>query len=65
MHIVTDHGVDELINFYTYSENFRLVYSPFSDTGILYRNTIVNKISEELLWLGSRYLAYSYRQRCR
>ena len=52
-HIVTDQGVDELINFYTYSENFRLAYSPFSETGILYRNNLVNKISEEPLWLGS------------
>ena len=44
-HIVTDQGVDKLINFFTYSVNFRLSYSPFSDTGILYRNNLVNKIS--------------------
>ena len=37
----------------TYSLNFRLSYSPFSDTSILYRNNLVNKISEEPLWLGS------------
>ena len=37
----------------------------FSDTCILYRNNFVNKISEEPLWLGSRYLAYSYRPKCR
>ena len=64
-HISTDQGVDELINFRTYSVNFWLSYSPFSDTGILYRNNLVNKISEELLWLGSWYMAYKYRPRCR
>ena len=52
-------------NFWTYSVKFRLSYSPFSDTGILYRNNLVNKISEEPLWLGSWYLAYSYRPRCK
>ena len=49
-HIVTDQGVDELINFGTYSVNFWLSYSPFLDTGILYRNSLVNNISEEPLW---------------
>ena len=44
-HIVTDQAVDELINFWTYSVNFRLRYFPFSDIGILYRNDLVNKIS--------------------
>ena len=52
-HIATDQDVDELINFYTYSENFQLAYSPFSNTGVLYRNNIANKITEEQLWLGS------------
>ena len=28
-------------------------------------NNLVNRISEEPLWLGSWYLAYSYRLRCR
>ena len=51
--VVTDQGVDELINFWTYSVNFRLRYSPFLDTGILYRNNLLNEISEEPLWLGS------------
>ena len=51
-HILTDQGEDEVINFITYSINFRLSYSPFSDTGSLYRNNLVNKISEEPLWLG-------------
>ena len=64
-HVVTDQGVDELIDFWTYSVNCLLSYSPFSDTGILYRNNRVNKISGEPLWLGSWYLAYSYRSRCR
>ena len=44
-HIVTDQDVDELINFWTKSVNFRWSYSPFSDIGILYRNNLVNKIS--------------------
>ena len=48
-----------------YSVNFWLSYSPVSDIGILYRNNLVNKISEEPLWLGSWYLAYEYRLRCR
>ena len=39
--------VDELINFWAYSVNFPLSYSPFSNIGILYRNNFVNKISEE------------------
>ena len=30
-----------------------MIYSPFSDTGILYRNMRVDKISEEPLWLIS------------
>ena len=51
--MVADQGVDELINFDTFYENFRLAYSPFLDTGILYRNNLVNKITEEPLWLGS------------
>ena len=51
-HIDTDQGIDKRITFYTYSENFRLAYFPFSDTGILFSN-LVNKISEERLWLGS------------
>ena len=64
-YLVTDQDVDELIYFWSYSVNFRLCYSPFSDTGILYRNNLVNKISEEQLWLGSWYLEHSYRPRCR
>ena len=52
-HIVTDQCVDELIKFWIYSINFQLSYSRFPDTDILYRNNLVNKISEELLWLGS------------
>ena len=52
-HIVTDQDVDELINFGTYSVKFCLSNSLFSDTGILYKANFVNKISEELLWLGS------------
>ena len=32
--------------------NFWLSYSLISDTGILYRNNLVNKISEEPIWLG-------------
>ena len=43
-HIVTEQGVDELINFWIYFVNFWLSYSPFTDTGILYRNNLVNKI---------------------
>ena len=38
--VVTDQGVDELINFLTYSVNFRLRYSPFSDTGICIGTTL-------------------------
>ena len=45
--------MDELIRFLIYSVYFRLSYSPFSDIGILYRNNLVNKISEEPHWLGS------------
>ena len=48
-----DQGVDELIKFYTCPESFRLAYSLFSDIGILNRNNLVNKLSEELLRLGS------------
>ena len=50
--IVTDQGVVELINFLTYIVNFRLSYSRFSDTGIMYRNNVVYEISEEPPWLG-------------
>ena len=107
-HIVTNEDVDELINFWTYSVNFWLSYSPFSDIGILYRNNLVNeilkilymactwkisgpvffflrqfcrsgvmplfrlcmnnlvnRISEEPIRLGSWYMAYGYRPRCR
>ena len=32
--------------------NFHLSYCPFSDIGILYRNNIVNKLSEDRLMLG-------------
>ena len=49
-HIVTDEDVNELLNFCTYSVNFRLSYSHFLVIGILYRNNLVNKISEEPLW---------------
>ena len=41
-----DYSLDELINFWTYSVTFRMSYSPFLDTGILYWNNLVNKISE-------------------
>ena len=51
--MVPDQDVDELIKVLTYSVNFPLSYSPFSDIGSLYRNNLVNKISEEPHWLGS------------
>ena len=55
-------GWDKGVNVYRLStqpdgmariNNCRLSYSPFSDIGVLDRNNIVNKISDEALQLGS------------
>ena len=50
-----------------YVVNFRLSYFPFLDVSILYKNNLMNKISKNMLMLGSlcMYLAFSYRLRCR
>ena len=45
--------------------NFHLRYCPFSDIGILYRNILVNKLSEDRLMLEFTYLAYKYKLWCR
>ena len=55
-------GWDKGVNVYRLStkpdgmprmNKYRLSYSPFSDIGVLNRNNIVNKISDEALQLGS------------